>query len=174
MAFDNRSSSVLLYGGTYQGMTGFPGTWRYGNVSVLEGGAPPVIAITSPAEGATIDALEAAVSGTASAEGGLGVVMLSADGANWTAANGTTAWWGTVALREGATRIYARATDLAGQSAVASVNVTAHATTNPGPVPFPLWTVAAAIAGLVLGILGLAVGIAFLVRARRSRGRPPA
>jgi hypothetical protein len=84
---------------------------------------PPEIAIDSPANGTVLGSTTVYVSGTSSDDKALLKVELSADGADWSQANGTYEWNGTLVLPEGPSVIYARATDTSNNTNTTSVDV---------------------------------------------------
>ena len=84
----------------------------------------PTVAITSPADGATLDSTSVVVSGTASDNVAVEMVELSLDGTNYVLATGTTSWSGTLTLAEGPNTIFARATDTAGNTVTVSIAAT--------------------------------------------------
>ena len=90
----------------------------------------PFVAITSPSNGARLNATVVTVTGTASDNVGIVKVELSLDGVNWVLATGTTSWSGTLTLVEGLNTISARATDTSGNEATASREVVVD-TMNP-------------------------------------------
>jgi hypothetical protein len=88
--------------------------------------APPAVAITRPASGATV-AGSVAVTGTASDNAGLATVAVAVDGGAWQTVAGTSSWswtWNTTSLANGSHTIAARATDTSGNVATASAAVT--------------------------------------------------
>src|SRR5262249_21600054 len=99
---------------------------------------PPLVAITSPADGFTTTATSITVSGTASDPGQFasGVASVTVNGSTATrdAVAGTWTLSG-VALALGANTITAVAKDNAGNSASASINVTRNPTTPPDTTP---------------------------------------
>src|SRR2546427_3259813 len=98
---------------------------------------PPLVGITSPADGATVNASSIAVKGIASDSGGSGlrVVKVRVSGEGWYTATGLVDWTASATLVPGSNRIDAQAWDNAGNpSAIASVNVTF---TPPPPPPPP-------------------------------------
>ena len=94
------------------------------SVAVTVDTANPTVAITSPADGADLASSSVTVSGTASDDGGVDKVELSADGTTYFLATGTTSWSGTLTFAEGPNAIFARATDTAGNTATVSIAVT--------------------------------------------------
>ncbi len=85
---------------------------------------PPVLVLTSPADGAMLTSTLVTVTGTASDDLGVDKVELGTDGMTWVLATGTTSWSGTVTLAEGPNTIYARATDKAGKTDTVTIAVT--------------------------------------------------
>lgn len=125
----------------------------------------PVIAISSPSPGSTLETTSVTVMGTASDDVAVLSVQLSTDGTTWVAASGTSAWSGTLTLQQGTNAIYARATDTSDNVAIVSIVVTVVIVVEGGGLgPFPLF----------VAILAAAVGIAMVVRLlvgrRRRRG----
>lgn len=127
-----------------------PATLNYGDVNVTEGGTyqyqvsasnsagegpqsdqvsvtvpdvPPSVAITSPMEGAILASRSVSVTGTASDNVAVARVEIRADGADWVLVTGTTTWTGPLDLAEGSNTIHARAQDVSGIQASASVSV---------------------------------------------------
>ncbi len=94
--------------------------------------AKPAVAITSPADGATLGSTSVVVSGTASDDVAVEKVELSLDGTNYVLATGTTSWSGTLTLAEGPNTTFARATDTASNNATVAVTVTVRI---PAPTP---------------------------------------
>jgi uncharacterized protein YkwD len=101
------------------------------------GAQPPTIAITQPANGATLSGT-VSVQGTAADSVSLTSVTVSIDGATPVAATGLQNWsyaLGTGTLANGAHTITAKATNSSGLSASASVNVTVNNTSTGGAQP---------------------------------------
>jgi hypothetical protein len=97
----------------------------------------PTVAISSPANGATLTTATTTVSGTASDPGspasGLNLVQVRVNGGSWSNATGTTSWSRSVTLSPCANTIEARSLDKAGNaSSVVSISVTY---TSPNTVP---------------------------------------
>ena len=118
----------------------------------------PIVAITYPPDGATLESLTVVVSGTASDNVGLEKVELGTDGQNWVLAAGTASWSGTLTLVEGGNTIHVRAMDQAGNVVSDTISVTVSF---PRP---PSLLVGAAIGGVVA-----AAGAAALLIRRRKR-----
>lgn len=118
----------------------------------------PTIAIASPADGAILGSTVAAVTGVASDNVAVQKVELSADGATWVDATGTTSWSGSLTLREGANTIYARATDTSGNTNQVSASVTVMVPGAPMPssqepqVPQSFFFAALATAGALAAV----------------------
>lgn len=85
---------------------------------------------------------------------------MSLDERNWVLASGTTSWIGTLTLVEGANLIYARATDLAGNTETAVLAVTVEA---------PAFRVSSTLL-IVTGVAVIGVGAAIAVILLRRRG----
>src|SRR2546426_537952 len=101
---------------------------------------PPLVGITSPADGATVNASSIAVTGIASDSGGSGlrVVKVRVSGEGWYTATGLVDWTASATLVSGSNRIDAQAWDNAGNpSAIASVNVTFTPPPPPPPTNTP-------------------------------------
>src|SRR5215212_3114226 len=86
----------------------------------------PTISITSPNDGATLTSDSVTVKGTASDSGsGLEKVEVKIDSGSYSAATGTGSWsYSVTSLSEGSHTITAQATDKAGNTATASIQVT--------------------------------------------------
>jgi parallel beta-helix repeat protein len=98
---------------------------------------PPLLFITSPADGQTFGYVPINVTGSAFDVGnsGLQYVEVSVDGVNWPNAQGTTAWYISVNLVPGPNLIRARALDNAGNpSGIARVTVTYAPPLNIRPI----------------------------------------
>src|SRR3989442_2506701 len=98
---------------------------------------PPLVGITSPADGATVNASSIAGRGIASDPGGSGlrVVKVRVAGEGWYTATGLVDWTASATLVSGSTRFEAQAGDTAGtRAAIASGNVPF---TPPPPPPPP-------------------------------------
>ena len=95
---------------------------------------PPVVTITSPANGTTVEVPTLAVSGTAWDFGGSGVsrVDVRVNSGSWTSANGTSSWTRNVSLVNGTNLVEARAWDGAGNP---SGTVQVYVDYNPPPPP---------------------------------------
>lgn len=98
--------------------------------------APPVVAVTSPAEGATVSGT-VTVSADATDDRGVAQVTFAVDGGTiGTDADGTDGWslpWDTTTTPDGAHSVQATATDTGGHSVSATVTVTVE----NGPVAAP-------------------------------------
>lgn len=102
------------------------------SVTVILDTTPPVVAITYPADGQIFNTSSITVSGTAS-DARLDKVEVKVGNGGWQTASGTTSWSLQVTLSEGSNTISARATDTAGNTKEASINVTLD-TTPPASV----------------------------------------
>jgi len=92
------------------------------SVTVISDTTPPVIAITDPADGGIFNTSSITVSGTAS-DARLDKVEVKVGSGGWQTASGTTSWSLQVTLSEGSNTISARATDTAGNTKEASIDV---------------------------------------------------
>ncbi len=98
--------------------------------------APPSVAISSPAPGATVSGT-VSVAGSASDNVQVANVQVSVDGGAYQLAAGTTSWGfslNTAAFADGAHTIAAKATDSSGKTATSSESVTFN---NAPPAPPP-------------------------------------
>ncbi len=127
---------------------------------------PPTIAIDAPANGTVLTTRLVLVSGIAADDIAVVRVEVSADGVNWTLADGTTGWSATLTIFEGPNTIYARATDAAGNQRLTSVSVTVR---SPGTAPESPWGYLVLIVVVAVGAAALAL---FVRRRRRKRGGP--
>ena len=130
---------------------------------------PPVISIQAPQAGAVLQTRLATVRGVASDNDALESVEVSLEGASWATANGTTAWYANLMLAAGSDTIHARATDVSGNAASTSVNVSVQEAPPAGPSKLPVELGALLAATTV-------VATAFLLYRRRRRanlGRRP-
>ena len=96
----------------------------------------PVVAIASPAEGASV-AGAFTVTGTASDNTAVSSVEVAVDGGAFALANGTTSWTATVdaaSLSSGSHSISVRALDASGNAHVATRTVTTTTSASPGDV----------------------------------------
>ncbi|MDD3492258.1 MAG: Ig-like domain-containing protein [Candidatus Thermoplasmatota archaeon] len=88
---------------------------------------PPTVAITSPADGATVSGT-VAITGTASdTDGTVTSVQIRGNGGTWTTVTGTTSWsfnWDSTSVSDGSFTIDARSYDGTDYSALDSVTVT--------------------------------------------------
>ncbi len=84
----------------------------------------PSIVIVVPAIDSLLDSVTITVSGTASDDISVSGVELSTDASSWVLATGTASWSGTLTLVEGSNTLYARATDVAGNTETAGITVT--------------------------------------------------
>lgn len=116
---------------------------------------PPLVAWTTPVDGASVPGSFTAA-GSASDGGGVARVEVSVDGGSYALAGGTTSWTAPVAgLGPGAHTLVARATDVAGNSASAAVQVTVAAPDAPPVVSIASPTGSATVSGVV-GVEGTA------------------
>jgi hypothetical protein len=128
---------------------------------------PPVVAITSPASGASLSGT-ATVTGTASDANVVAAVEVAVDGGPYVKASGTTSWswsWSTTSVPNGSHSITARARDAAGNTSTTSTwvsvsNVAADTTAPTVAVSAPASgaTVGGTVA--VTGTAGDAGGVA--------------
>ena len=84
--------------------------------------APPVVTITSPANGATVSGI-VSVSGTATDGLGISLVQISVDGGSFSGASGTNSWsfsLDTASLPNTAHTLIAKATDTSGNTALST------------------------------------------------------
>ncbi len=111
----------------------------------------PTVTIITPANGAELTVTSTVVSGTAYDNVALWKVELSTDSSTWILATGTTSWTGSVTLQEGSNTIYARATDMSGNTATTSVTVTVSLSPSDGDAPIhPGFFILAAIIAIIL------------------------
>jgi hypothetical protein len=98
---------------------------------------PPTVAISSPANGATLVTSSIMVSGTASDPGspssGLSTVEVRINGASWSLATGTANWTRAVILSPCGNAIEARSRDIAGNYSVTSSVAVTYAPPNTVP-----------------------------------------
>jgi PKD repeat protein len=131
----------------------------------------PQVTILSPSDGTIVPMENVTVVGIAA--GNVTRVELSTDNRSWVPTTGTTFWTGTVSLRAGPNKIYARATDVSGNKHVAVVTVIAGRVQGPPAFPAgadPTVPVLAAISAITV-----LVGVhAFLWDRSRTprKGRP--
>jgi hypothetical protein len=86
---------------------------------------PPVVSITSPADGVWLGTSSVSLSGTSSDNVGVSFVNLRVNGGSWLAASGTTSWAGSLGVTCGSNTIDARATDTSSNpSGFSSITVT--------------------------------------------------
>ena len=124
----------------------------------------PVIEITSPSAGATLDSTTVTIRGIASDNVAVQMVEVSMDGIEWVQATGTTPWVSGLILREGLNTIIARATDTSGNTATTSVSVQVVVLA-PSSAPQMLTLVGGLIAASV------ALGVAAWLLRKRGKGR---
>ncbi|MEM3444451.1 MAG: Ig-like domain-containing protein [Thermoplasmata archaeon] len=141
----NRFTSQYDAGLTYNGMRGYDSTlWSltvahiraavenltsifytaYTMALVAGDTVKPSITITSPANQSVISTNLITVYGYASDNTGIQKVEISRDGTTWVLCSGTSSWSGTLTLSTGNNTIYARATDLAGNTNITWIVVT--------------------------------------------------
>jgi hypothetical protein len=106
-------------------------TYFFNVTSTVVDAIPPVIVITAPANGATLNASAVTVTGTASDNIGLAKVEVNLNGGAFGTAVGTTTWTFGLTLNNGTNTIVARATDIAGNTNTTQVVVTFSGT---GPI----------------------------------------
>lgn len=132
----------------------------------------PTIVITTPTSGATVTYGTITVSGSASDDVGVAGIAVSADGTTWIEGSGTDSWTATLNLTQGDRTIYARATDAAGNSEVATVSVSVTGTEGAGGVePTPTGGGDPGPGLVLMAILSFALagGIAWFVLNRRRK-----
>ena len=138
--------------------------------------APPTVSITSPIPDATLPSGTVTIGGTASDNVAVQRVQVSTDGTVWRDCTGTTAWACSLAAGPDVTRIYARATDTAGNSKTAWIPVNVTATGGPpssGQSPGAIDVLPAAIIGVAaIGFVLIGIGLRIRYR-RRKRSEPP-
>lgn len=106
----------------------------------------PLVFISSPVNGSTLDRLAINVTGTAFDNVGLDRVEVSLDAQHWKRASGTESWFAIVSLEPGSNRIYARAFDTSGNVATATVTATVQEERSPVvSVPWEFLIVAASL-----------------------------
>jgi hypothetical protein len=131
----------------------------------------PTVAITFPDNASVLPSATVTVTGIASDDIALEKVELNLGGTSWIRASGTASWSATLTLREGSNTIVARATDTAGNVAIATITLT---------VKF-LSPALAGPAGLALGLLGVGVIVVAIIvaaiyvwmRRKGDHGEPP-
>ena len=84
---------------------------------------PPQITITFPSNSTVLPYANVTVSGNASDDEGVQTVEVSTDNLTWFRTNGTSSWTANLTIPPGATTIYARATDTAGNRQTVRVHV---------------------------------------------------
>ena len=131
----------------------------------------PSIQIVSPVAGAILAAGPTVIAGNASDDVGLAKVEVSTDGLNWITASGKSSWTSRINLTVGDQKIYARATDGAGNIGTATVTVTVSA--EGGPIAAGSDLPRSLIVTAVLSFAA-AAGIAWFLldRRRKESGRP--
>lgn len=124
----------------------------------------PTVTITSPTRGETVNTSSITASGTATDNVAVETVEVSTDGTTWTPASLTgSSWSGALTLSEGPNTIYARATDLSGNSATKSVPIT-YRPEDGGEDGFD----PVVLAGIIGGVVTAAVGVGIYLFRRRS------
>jgi hypothetical protein len=99
-------------------------TFNITAAAVLNDTEKPVVAVTSPANGATVNATAINLTGTASDNTGVTKVEISLNGVTWLTATGTTSWtYFGLALVQGSNNVTARATDAGGNTNTTVVTV---------------------------------------------------
>jgi hypothetical protein len=121
--------------------------------------------------GAVLAAGPTVIAGNASDDVGLAKVEVSTDGLNWSTASGKSSWTSRINLTVGDQKIYARATDGAGNIGTATVTVTVSA--EGGPIAAGSDLPRSLIITAVLSFTA-AAGIAWFLldRRRKDSGRP--
>lgn len=126
---------------------------------------PPQVEILSPTNESTINTTSVTVAGSASDNVAIQSVEVSTDGTTWTAASGTSSWSARITLGPGSHRIYARATDTAGNRDIVEITVIVDENASP-PGKEPTAVPLELPFGMgVLLILGTAFAPIFLVLA---------
>jgi len=131
----------------------------------------PTVAITFPDDATILPSATVTLTGTASDDIAVEKVELSLGGATWVLASGTGSWSATLTLGEGSNTIVARATDTAGNVAIATITLTVKF-----PLPPPEGTAGLAIGLLAAGTILVATIVAALyvsMRRKRDNRKPP-
>ena len=90
---------------------------------------PPVVTITSPADGTFQNFTTVSLTGTATDHGsGINLLSFSYDGITWQDISATRLWAFSMEVPEGAWTLQVRLTDIAGQSSVATLTMTVDLT----------------------------------------------
>ncbi|HWR26690.1 MAG TPA: Ig-like domain-containing protein, partial [candidate division Zixibacteria bacterium] len=93
------------------------------SVTVTSDTIPPAMAITSHSNGQKLNASIITVTGTASDNIGLNTVEVRVGAGSWQTAQGTSSWSAQVTLSEGQNIIFARATDMVGNTRETTLTV---------------------------------------------------
>lgn len=140
------------------------GNWNTTSVSVIadiSDTVKPNITIASPKNGDVLTSVSVTATGTAFDNNKVQRVEISTDMVKWTACSGTTSWSCSLALAEGSNTIYARAIDIAGNIAIASITVT---------VETPSYLVSKYLSWIALLILIIVISfVAIMIIVRRRR-----
>jgi fibronectin type 3 domain-containing protein len=132
--------------------------------SLTQDTTPPTITITAPANNADVSSTIVTVSGTASDNVAVAKVEVSADGATWTTASGTTPWTAEITIHLGSNILYARATDVSGNQATTHITVV-----GTSPTATPLGLTSPLIAGFGIAVLLVAALTVLLLNRQRRR-----
>jgi len=153
------------------GLTGGIGQWVA--VQNPPGGdkSPPQVSILSPPNDTVIASENVTVTGVASDDVAISTIELSTDNATWTPTSGTTSWSGSVLLKQGTNRIYARAIDTSGNVETAVITVIGDHSGQGVPPALPDPTVPILIGMSPVAVL--AAVHAFLSNQTRTRGHGP-
>src|SRR2546425_186865 len=153
------------------GLTGGIGQWVA--VQNPPGGdkSPPQVSILSPPNDTVIASENVTVTGVASDDVAISTIELSTDNATWTPTSGTTSWSGSVLLKQGTNRIYARAIDTSGNVETAVITVIGDHSGQGVPPALPDPTVPILIGMSPVAVL--AAVHAFLSNQTRARGHGP-
>jgi len=93
------------------------------SLDVIFDSEDPTITISSPTDNQIFASESLTISGSASDNIGLNKIEVELDASSWNTATGTTSWSKTVKLKTGTNIITVRATDNAGRTKTASINV---------------------------------------------------
>jgi len=133
--------------------------------------SPPQVSILSPPNDTVIASENVTVTGVASDDVAISTIELSTDNATWTPTSGTTSWSGSVLLKQGTNRIYARAIDTSGNVETAVITVIGDHSGQGVPPALPDPTVPILIGMSPVAVL--AAVHAFLSNQTRTRGHGP-
>jgi len=133
--------------------------------------SPPQVSILSPPNDTVIASENVTVTGVASDDVAISTIELSTDNATWTPTSGTTSWSGSVLLKQGTNRIYARAIDTSGNVETAVITVIGDHAGQGVPLALPDPTVPILIGMSPVAVL--AAVHAFLSNQTRTRGHGP-